>query len=220
MLFFPPKTNQGWFISFHCKILNKLNISKVKPTWLWSFTLIYFLVQHICFCFLKLVYLCSWQWFLCTFLCLLVALHQGVLKTGHTVEASKENWCWEVVTAVTTRSRKPVELFCGKISEEFSEASWTELNGGLRRNRKPEWLIGILKTNRGSWLFRWKSGPFRDLEQRPKPFYSDQEVFCAVKLYWEIKRWSNNGSKGGNFMTAWHSHHGMSVDAYFWLWKS
>lgn len=109
--FSPPKTNHGWFISFHCKILNKLNISKVKPTWLWSFTLIYFLVQHICFCFLKLVYLCSWQWFLCTFLCLLVALYQGVLKTGHTVEASKENWCWEVVTAVTTHDPESLSSY-------------------------------------------------------------------------------------------------------------
>lgn len=171
--------------------------------------------------FLKLTYLCSRQWFLCTFLCLLVALNQGVLKTGHTVEASRENWCGEVVTAVTTHDPESLSsYFVGGFQRSSQKPAGQNLMVGSEGNRKPEWLIGILKTNRGSWLFRWKSGPFRDLEQRPKPFYSDQEVVCSVKLYWEIKRWSDNGSKGGNFIAAWHPHHGMSVDAYFWLWKS
>lgn len=176
----------------------------------------------ICFCFLKLMCLCSWQWFLCTFLCLLVAVNQGVLKTGHTVEASRETWCGEVVTW----SRSLSSYFVGgfhrssqKPAGQDFECCRQNLMVGSEENRKPEWFIGILKLNRGPWLFRWKLGLFRDLEQRPKPFYSGQEVVCAVKLYWDIKRRSANDSEGGNFMAAWYSHRGMSGGAYFCLRK-
>lgn len=139
---------------FIAKILNKLNIFKVKPPCLWSLTLIYFLVQYICFCFLKLIYPCSWQWFLCTFLCLLVAVNQGVLKTGHTMEASRKNWCGEVVTWSRSLSR----YFVGRFQRSSQKPAGQEfercrqnLMVGSERNRKPEWLIGILKI---PWLFR------------------------------------------------------------------
>lgn len=110
----------------------------------------------ICFCFLKLMCLCSWQWFLCTFLCLLVAVNQGVLKTGHTVEASRETWCGEVVTW----SRNLSSYFVGgfqrssqKPAGQDFECCRQNLMVGSEGNRKPEWLIGILKLNRGPWLF-------------------------------------------------------------------
>lgn len=79
-------------------------------------------LHHFIAIILKLTCLCSWQWFLCTFLCLLVAMNQGVLKTGHTIEASRENWCGEVVTAVNTHD-----------PEACRAILWEDFRGVLRR---------------------------------------------------------------------------------------